>query len=279
MKRLFVVLTMLGLNMLACGAPSEGDIQTAIAQTAPAADSSEAQPAEADSEPEQVATLTPLDDPTSLPPTDTPEPTETPEPTDTPVPTDTPAPTPTQEPQLYSGSGDSIVDVDWGAAPAVAHIVGNAGSRFFSIKSFDANNKSIDLLVNRAPYANTGDVYDGVKLINFSGTVARFEVSATGEWTIEISDLLEAPTIEIPGQIEGIGDSVFLVRADDLADTALIKGNEDSAHFAVWAYARSSKDLLVNTTDPYDGTVLVAPDIRLVEITAVGEWSFEITGR
>ncbi len=59
MKRLSLAIIILGLAALACGAPSEGGIQTENTETADF-DSSESQPAGGEDEPEQVASLTPL---------------------------------------------------------------------------------------------------------------------------------------------------------------------------------------------------------------------------
>ena len=59
MKRLSLAITLLGLVALACGAPLEGDVQTANTDAA-YVDSSESQPAEGEDEHEQVESLTPL---------------------------------------------------------------------------------------------------------------------------------------------------------------------------------------------------------------------------
>ena len=271
MKRLYVAIVGLGLATLACGAPSDGDIQTAIAQTA-VDDSSEVQTAEGEGEPEVVATLTPLDDPTELPPTETPEPTETLEPTETPIPTETPEPAATPVPLFLSGSGDSIVDVEWEPLLAIVHIIGNSASNHFAVISLDSENESIDLLVN------TTESYDGVHLINIEEQVKRFEITASGDWTLKISDAGAAPVLQSPGVYDGQNDAVLIIRGEP-ADTAIIKGNDGANHFAVFSHGFSGKDLLVNTTDPYDGTVLIDQDVVIFEITATGSWSIEITSQ
>ena len=58
-------------------------------------------------------------------------------------------------------------------------------------------------------------------------------------------------------------------------DLAHIKGNEQARHFSVKGYG-SSSDLLVNTTDPYEGTVILANDTIVLDITASGAWSIEV---
>ncbi|MDQ3549035.1 MAG: hypothetical protein M3439_09470 [Chloroflexota bacterium] len=98
----------------------------------------------------------------------------------------------------------------------------------------------------------------------------RLQITASGEWYVEIRPLSTARLITAPGTIEGTGDDVFIVNGEP--DTALITGNADARHFAVIAYGERS-NLLVNTTDPYDGRVIVANDTVVVEVTAEGPWT------
>jgi hypothetical protein len=213
-------------------------------------------------EPTATATLTPTPEPTNTPaPTATPEPTSTP----TPEPTATPAP----QPVVYSGSGDNVIDVQKPGGPdaaVVAYIRGNGESRHFAVENFDANGEQIDLLVN------TTDPYEGIVPVDFrSGEqTTRLQISASGEWYIELRPLASVRRASVPGAIEGTGDDVFIV--DGEPDTALIRGNADARHFAVFAYGERS-NLLVNTTDPYDGRVIVARDTIVVEVDAEGGWA------
>lgn len=219
-------------------------------------------------------------------PTDTAVPTNTPSPTDTAVPTSTPTPkptstpvpptsTPTQlpEPVVYTGSGDTIVDVDKTDAPMLVRIEGNTGSRHFAVTSYDANNQAIDLLVN------TTSPYAGVRPLDFldGEHTARFEVTAVGEWTITIYPVQLADTIDVPGSFAGEGDNV-LTLSGAAPDTAVISGNANSRHFAVTGCG-SGINLLVNTTEPYDGTVLLDPETFLLQVVAEGEWAIEINER
>lgn len=213
-------------------------------------------------------------------PTDTAVPTNTPEPTNTPTPepTNTPAPptptsTPLPEPVVYTGSGDTIVDVDKTGAPMLVRIEGNAGSRHFAVTSYDANNQAIDLLVN------TTSPYAGVRPLDFldGEHTARFEVTAVGEWMITIYPVQLADAIDVPGSFTGEGDNV-LTLSGAAPDTAVISGNARSRHFSVTGYG-SGIDLLINTTEPYDGTVLLDPETFLLQVVADGEWTIEINER
>ena len=210
--------------------------------------------------------------PSSTPqPSETPKPTHTPAPTDTPRPTDTPTPIP--EPIRLNGSGDSVVNFDNPFGPAVARIQGNAGARFFSVQNLDANGASLDLLVN------TTDVYKGVRPLDFRAGehTTRFEVNATGNWQIEVAPLALAESLNVPGKYAGKGDQVLLLTGAT-PDLAKISGNAERRFFAVIGYGGSS-DLLVNTTDPYDGTVILGSDAIVLEVTATGTWQIELTGK
>jgi hypothetical protein len=204
-------------------------------------------------------------------------PTNTPLPTSTPKPTLTPTPLP--KPILLSGTGDSVLDVDMAKVgeEGIAHITGNKSARFFAVTSYDANGKQIDLLVN------TTDVYDGYVPIDFTGSqiTTRLEVSATDAWTIEILPLLMGHVIESPGTYQGKGDDVLLVPGFKThpPDTAKIVGNKSSSFFAVVTYGVTSSDLKVNTTDPYDGTVILASDTCIFVISATSDWSIEIKSK
>jgi hypothetical protein len=209
-------------------------------------------------------------------PTNTPTPTDTPipAPTDTPAPTNTPLPpTATPAPIVLTGNGDSIVDFDNPYETAIVHIIGNASSRFFAVKNYGSDGNLMDLLVN------TADPYDGVRPLDFGNGehTTRFEVNASGEWRIEVLPITSARVLTVPGIIEGKGDDVIILKGAT-PDLAKIKGNGESRFFAVKSYGKHS-DLLVNTTDPYEGTAIVSGDTVVLEIQAEGSWSIEIIAK
>lgn len=216
--------------------------------------------------------------PTNTPsPSDTPVPTSSPLPSNTPLPTNTPGPTDTPTiaptPIVLSGSGDSIVDIVKGSDPAIVHITGNASSSYFSVTSYDANGNMLNLLVN------TTDSYNGVRPLDFMNNehTTRFEVKASDTWTIEVIPLSSIEKLQIPGEKSGAGDYVFAL-AGGSPDLANIKGNASAGYFGVFGYGNSA-NLLVNTTDPYDGTVMLSSDIIIIEVQATGDWTISITTR
>jgi hypothetical protein len=192
--------------------------------------------------------------------------------TQTPLPTATelPSPTPLPEPIVLTGSGDNVVDLTKPSGAAIVRITGNAVGSHFAVWSVDSANEHIDLLVN------TTDPYTGTRPLDFrdSDHTVRFEITAVGDWTIEVLPLLSAPILTLPGTMEGTGDMVFLL--DGNPDLATISGNDGGGHFAVLAYG-SRSNLLVNTTDPYSGVVIVPADVLVIEVDSEGPWSIEIT--
>lgn len=209
--------------------------------------------------------------------TQPPEPTNTPRLISTPSPAPTATPAPIQKPIVLTGSGSAVVDVDKTSQSVLVHITGNAASRHFAVTNYGAGNKKYDLLVN------TTDPYDGIRPLDFLDQehTTRFEVKAADDWTIEIVPLDwdrfrdEGRLVVVPGGYSGTGNDVFFVEGD--CDTATIAGNDAGRYFGIHAWYSNGRDLLVNTTDPFQGTVLMTKDTFAVEVVAVGSWSMDIT--
>jgi hypothetical protein len=181
------------------------------------------------------------------------------------------------EVQTYSGTGDSIVDVEVDVGAALVHIAGNESARHFAVKNYGPGNEPIDLLVN------TTDPYEGYVPLDFldAEQTTRFEVTATGHWAIEIIPIAPIPEmaehfLEVPGTYEGNGDNVIFLTGET-PDLAAISGNQSAHHFAVIAYDEGGRDLHVNTTDPYEGRVMLKATTIALVVKAVGPWTIEVT--
>lgn len=264
------ILVLCCIGLVVTSLPSDSDEQASDEPTAVI----DEEPGDQEEEVAAVETEEPSE-PTNTPsPTETPEPTNTPLPTDTPTPrpTNTPIPTPTNtpEPIILTGTGDSLVSIEKGDEAALVRISGNAGSRFFAVENYDNEGNQIDLLVN------TTDVYEGLRPLDFRDGehTAEFEVSATGAWTIEVLPLGSIERVDVPGEISGSGDYVFALNGDS-PSRATITGNSDGRYFGVFSYG-SIYDLLVNTTDVYEGTVRLESDTLIIEVEATGEWTISI---
>ncbi|SCX61252.1 hypothetical protein SAMN03159343_0068, partial [Klenkia marina] len=82
-----------------------------------------------------------------------------------------------------------------------------------------------------------------------------------------------APTFA--GHAEGVGDAVLISQTS--GQTATITGNADGRYFGVAGYGSSGSGGLVNTTDPYSGTVPWPRGTNvIVEVTATGGWTLDV---
>lgn len=195
-------------------------------------------------------------------------------PTSTPV---TPTSTPEPNPVFLTGSGDSVIDFSNPFTMAVVKITGNNEGRHFAVINYDNNGKYLDLLVN------TTDPYEGISPIGFGGEppTTRFEITSSGEWKIEVLPFSTLRIVSAPGTIEGTGDEVIVL--DGLVpDTLIIEANKaKSSHFAIISYSAFGEylDLLVNTTDPYEGVVLVDAESKFLRIKSSDNWKIEITAK
>jgi len=155
----------------------------------------------------------------------------------------------------------------------VVIVEANSSGRFFAIIPDDQGGNQLSSLVN------TTDPYKGIVAFNFDGDHAtRLEIKATDVWTIQIVPLSKARALSVPGTIQGSGDEV-IVLTGSAPDTAAITGNSQSRFFAIIPYDRTSSRLssIVNTTDPYQGTVIMDRTAAILEIKAAGAWSISIT--
>ena len=170
------------------------------------------------------------------------------------------------DPVVYSGTGDDVVQITPPEGKYVFRITGNQEGRHFSVKAYDSFAEYIDLLVN------TTSQYSGVTYDPTQST-AMLEISATGDWTIELVSIYTMDALISGNSISGEGDAVLQVFAPVL--TADIQGNDASAHFSVKSYDMDGGylDLLVNTTDPYSGTVMMGLDVSTLVISAEGPWT------
>ena len=156
------------------------------------------------------------------------------------------------------GSGDSVEQIPvMGDGAFVARIHGNLLGKYFSVTTYDSLGDYVELLVN------TGDSYFGIVPFNFNAydiqdiSGGLVEVKAVGEWSIEVMALTSLAFAYNNQSIVGYGDVVAYVKGRAL--TAIVVGNEKSKYFSVSAVGIDGEsvdsDLLVNTSDPYQGNV------------------------
>ncbi len=269
------IVVMIVLSLAGC-APSVAAIQTAIANTEAAKPTAIPTSIALVQATTQAFTNTPTT-------TDTPKPTETPTETETPAPTETPNPTatqaPTPQPVIFTGSGNSVVDITKGNGAALLHIK-YTGSGNFAIWNYDATGEKIDLLVN-----NIGN-YEGTVPLDFreGESTARLEINATDQWKIELLPFASIKTVAIPGVYKGTGDDVIYFIGNKKPDLLKMDASKAQGNFAIWGYG-NDVDLLANEIAPYTGTVVIDNSLLtdsggvILVISTEGEWSVEFTVR
>ena len=188
------------------------------------------------------------------------------------APVQEPEPAPVEEtfippdPITYTGSGDDYFDISPFDSLYYFHISGNSEDRHFSVTGYDAAGNYTELFVN------TTDYYNGYVLDPEQDT-RTLEVDAECPWTIEVVSLYTAPVLPVGETYSGIDDAVLLLPSD--CRSAIINGNTLSRYFSVITYG-SGYNLLVNTVDPYSGTVRIDPGATVMTIHAVGGWSISL---
>lgn len=163
----------------------------------------------------------------------------------------------------YSGSGDDVVTgLTSDNGYSVAHIKHN-GTGYFSVKGH--YDDSYDLL------ASTTDPYDGFTLI-YPNKEYTFEVTAKGEWEIEITSM----GISSVDEFSGSGDFVTAIFAPT-SETYEVSSS-GTGYFAIKGWTDKGRDLLVSTTDDdYNGKVMFnnKGEYAFFEITAEREWEIK----
>ena len=171
--------------------------------------------------------------------------------------------------QTYTGSGDYVLTLDSCEDWHFFEIDGNASGRHFAVTSYDSNGNYIDLLVNTTdPYH--GRVYDEAQ------NAGILEIEAEGEWSVKVVSLFNAQTVQRGETVSGYGDDVVFYNKDNgYSQTASISGNASGHHFSIIGYDGNGyyNELYVNTSDPYDGVVLLKDRPRIFVINCEDDWS------
>lgn len=188
-------------------------------------------------------------------------------PTATPSPTNTPIPGLIQE---WVGFGDSVEQLPKIDKIAILVISGGLRSEYFGVKGYDAQGDYQQLLVN------TTGPYIGTVPIGLEETtpLSLLEIKASGVWHIYLFEAAAMRTLR-SGSITGKGDDVFAL-LEPHAKLAEIDGNAADDYFGVKLYRVGAIKHLVNTSDPYHGTVIVGNDFAIVVVRAKGPWAFTL---
>jgi hypothetical protein len=167
-----------------------------------------------------------------------------------------------------SGRGDDVIDFSIPGDDVAALRIRHSGTRNFSVVTYTAGGRRLDLLVN------TIGSYGGVVPVNlYNGEeVGEIEITADGSWSIEAMPVTSLP--RFGGAATGSGDTV-LVNASGAGRLDI--SHSGDRNFIVLSHG-SRRELLVNDIGPYSGTVRVDSGSVLIEIRADGSWSIRSAG-
>lgn len=193
-----------------------------------------------------------------------------------PPPTNTPKPTitftPAPQPIILKGSGDSVVDISKWQGVGLLKAIYNSGSNFI-VSNYDKNGSHINTTINAI------GSYSGTQLIDVfdEDHTARLEIKASGPWEIDILPLSSIRHVSIPGVIQGVGDDVIFFDGNS-PDLLKADASQANSNFIVHAIATDgSYDTAFNEIAPYVGTAILNNTTRIIEVTAEGPWSIEVT--
>lgn len=170
---------------------------------------------------------------------------------------------------VFSGTGDTVVEVDFHDDPRIASLSHN-GSSNFAVWALDSEGGNSDLLVNEI------GSYDGRVLYNGSDReeMAALEVSADGAWEITLEPLSAATPWETEeDEFTGSGDDVVQLVWTPEGLTTLSMTHDGSSNFAIWGYTSTSRDLLANEIGAYDGQTTLTAGTLLLAVSADGGWT------
>jgi len=173
---------------------------------------------------------------------------------------------------VYEGTGDDYIRIEKPDDLGIMRIEGNSQGRHFSVLGYYDDGSRGNLFVN------TTEAYEGIVPLDFrdNENTEFLEIKAVGSWMIEILPLGAARHwLDVPGTISGNGDDIVIVEPEAEPFRATISGNEKGRHFSVQGWG-NRRELLVNTTEKYQGTVRIDPSTIVLQITAVGNWTVEI---
>lgn len=161
-----------------------------------------------------------------------------------------------------SGSGDDVVSV---SLPDGVYVMATAhnGDGNYSIWDCVGTDKNLPV--------NTIGAYSGTHIL-FGGD-HDFEITASGDWSLEINEMNEIDTF----QCGGSGDTCIGYYTASEDDSAPYRFTHDGErNFTIWMYTSETQDLLVNEIGTYEGKKLLRfsdGEVVVMQVTADGRWS------
>ncbi|MGE7932090.1 hypothetical protein [Viridibacillus arvi] len=142
----------------------------------------------------------------------------------------------------------------------------HTGGSNFAVKLLDENANPLELVVNEI-----GN-YEGSQIYNVTAGNYLFDITASGNWSIQMSQFVPSKIANVNAQ--GRGDSVVFMNLESGANTFNFTHNGQS-NFAVKA---NDTNLLVNEIGSYKGSTIQKVEdsgVYYFNITADGNWTMK----
>lgn len=165
----------------------------------------------------------------------------------------------------YTGVGDDVIELPAALKQGFVE-QSHTGSSNFAVWAIDKNMEKVDLLANEI-----GN-FSGAATFGFGfadDPIKYLEVTADGNWTVNIKPITDAPAFSG----DGLGSGVF--KGTIKAGSKTLTHNGKS-NFAVWQYCTNGhSDLLANEIGAYSGRKIVKGGSCVMAIDADGAWSIK----
>lgn len=172
-----------------------------------------------------------------------------------------------EETIVLTGSGNQTLQVGSIEDGYVFHITGNEAEEMFSVIGGDENGNLTTMLVL------TEKNYDGITA-DMSLKTTQLEISAVGDWTVELVPINNLPRYKAGETVTGDKDTVFWT--SDIGSYAVISGNEAGGLLIVNAYGDEKSEQLLSTTEPFNGKVDITCSPFVMTVMASNEFSIEL---
>lgn len=174
-------------------------------------------------------------------------------------------------PQIYTGSGDAVVDITPIKKASILK-VSFTGDSAFIVRPIDSTGKEgISLVLEIGPFEGT--VFQSA----VSKAVVALSVKAEGDWTIEVSPIAAAPVVATKN-VSGTGSAVVKWAKPSTGYKKIAFTHDGEGAFVVRPIDAKGKERfsMILNVGAYDGSVLLPSGTQYLKITADGDWTFNV---
>jgi hypothetical protein len=188
--------------------------------------------------------------------------------------TTTTLPPPPPAPIVLEGNGNQVIPIGQPLTEAQVVVASNDGNSNFIVSSLNEGLEEIDLIVNEIGPITSRNLMN----VTESEAATHFEVTAEGNWRLEIHQLSDAVDTGVvkswdgAATFTGSGNDVLVYTGNP---GILQYSNSGDSNFIVYAYSDSS-DILINDIGPVEGSSRITAGPLLLDVQAAGDWALTV---